>query len=454
MDDFDLIVIGGGSGGVRAARIAALHGAKVALCEKDRMGGTCVIRGCIPKKLFFYASQYKDILNNASYYGWGIKSISKKFISLIENKNKELKRLENIYNKNVKNAGVKIIYEEAIIESNKVIKVGKNKITAKNIIISTGGMPKKLNIVGNQYCINSDQIMELKKIPKLLTVVGSGYIAVEFAFIFSSLGSKVNLICRKNILRGFDKDLVYLVKESLISKGVNVYLNEQVKKVSLKKNIKEISLKNSNIRLNSNEILTAIGREPNTSKLNLEELGIKLTKKKAIKVNKDLMTNIKNIFAVGDVTDRINLTPVAIAEGQFLSDKLFGKSKVKNIDLSNVGTAVFSSPPISSIGPTENEAKKKYNKIEIYESKFTSLKYSIVNKKIPTYIKLIVNGINKRVIAAHMFGEEAPEIIQLIGVAIEAKATIHNFNNTMAIHPTVAEEFVTFKKPVRVTNRV
>ena len=454
MDNFDLIVIGGGSGGVRAARIAALHGAKVALCEKDRMGGTCVIRGCIPKKLFFYASQYKDILNNASYYGWSIKSISKKFISLIENKNKELRRLESIYNKNAKNAGVKIIYEEAFLERNKVIKVGKKKISAKNIIISTGGIPKKLNISGNQYCINSDQIMELKKIPKSLTVIGSGYIAIEFAFIFASLGSKVNLICRKNILRGFDKDLIDLVRESLITKGVTIYLNEEVRKVSLKKKLKEISLKNSNIKLNSNEILVAIGREPNISSLNLEELGIKLTKTKAIKVNKNLMTNIKNIYAVGDVTDRMNLTPVAIAEGQFLSEKLFGKSKVKNIDLSYVGPAVFSSPPISSIGPTEKEAKKKYKKIEIYESKFTSLKYSIVNKKIPTYIKLIVNGINKRVVAAHMFGEEGPEIIQLIGVAIEAKATIHNFNNTMAIHPTVAEEFVTFKKPNRVISRV
>ena len=200
--------------------------------------------------------------------------------------------------------------------------------------------------------------------------------------------------------------------------------------------------------------MVAIGREPNISSLNLEELGIKLTKTKAIKVNKNLMTNIKNIYAVGDVTDRMNLTPVAIAEGQFLSEKLFGKSKVKNIDLSYVGTAVFSSPPICSIGPTEKEAKKKYKKIEIYESKFTSLKYSIVNKKIPTYIKLIVNGINKRVVAAHMFGEEGPEIIQLIGVAIEAKATINNFDNTMAIHPTVAEEFVTFKKPKRIITRL
>ena len=327
------------------------------------MGGTCVIRGCIPKKLFFYASQYKDVFNNASYYGWSIKSISKKFISLIENKNKELRRLESIYDKNAKNAGVKIIYKEAFLERNKIIKVKKKKISAKNIIISTGGMPKKLNIIGHQHCINSDQIMELKKIPKSLTVVGSGYIAIEFAFIFASLGSKVNLICRKNILRGFDKDLIDLVKESLISKGVSVYLNEEVRKVSLKKKLKEISLKNSNIKLNSNEILVAIGREPNISRLNLEELGIKLKKTKAIKVNKNLMTNIKNIFAVGDVTDRMNLTPVAIAEGQFLSEKLFGKSKVKNIDL-NVGTAVFSSPPISSIGP-EKEAEKKYKKIEI-----------------------------------------------------------------------------------------
>ena len=296
--------------------------------------------------------------------------------------------------------------------------------------------------------------MELKKIPKLLTIVGSGYIAIEFAFIFSLLGSKVNLICRKNILRGFDSDLVKLVKESLAYRGVSIFLNTQIEKVSLSKKLKLISLQKSKAKLLANEVLVAIGRKANIESLNLEQVGVKLTNKYAIKVDNTLMTNKKNIFAVGDVTDRINLTPVAIAEGQFLSEKLFSNLKKKNVDLSNIGTAVFSSPPISSIGPNENEAKKIYKNIEVYESKFTSLKYSIVNKKIPTYIKLIVNGNNKRVVAAHMFGEEGPELIQLIGVAMQAKATIDDFKSTMAIHPTVVEEFVTFKKPNRKIKRV
>ena len=452
--EYDLVVLGGGSGGVRAARIAALHGAKVALCEKDRMGGTCVIRGCIPKKILFYSAQHQGIFDNSSAYGWTPKNITKNFSKLIKNKNQELKRLESLYDKNAKKAGVEIFYDEAHLETKNIIRVGNEKLFANKIIIATGGTPKGLSISGKDYCLNSDQIMELRKIPKQLAIIGSGYIAIEFASIFASLGSKVSLICRKDILRGFDADLISLIKDSLKSKGINIYLNKEVKKISLKKEIKKLFLKNSKQTLFANEILVAIGRVANTKNLNLDKLGVKQTKQEAIKVNKNLRTNINNIYAIGDVTDRVNLTPVAVAEGNFLSDKLFGKVKIKNVSLENIGTAVFSSPPISSIGPTEIDAKKLYKNIEVYESKFTSLKYSIVNKKIPTYIKILVNGNNKRIIAAHMFGEEAPEIIQILGVVIEAKATINNFNRTMAIHPTVAEEFVTFKGPSRKFRRV
>ena len=453
MNKFDLIVIGGGSGGVRAARIAALHGAKVALCEKDRMGGTCVIRGCIPKKIFFYSSQYNNTISNARYYGWNIKNFSKDFKKLIFNKNKELKRLESIYENNAKKAGVKIFYNEACLESKNVVRVGGAKLFTKKIILATGGTPKTLDIIGKEYCINSDQIMDLQKIPKKLSIIGSGYIAVEFAFIFASLGSKVDLICRKSILRGFDSHLVKLVKESLVSAGVNIFLNEQVKKISLYNSFKKVFLKNRKQVLLANEVLVAIGREANIKRLNLNKVGIKVNKKKAIMVDKNLKTNIRNVFAIGDVTDRINLTPVAIVEGHFLSNKLFGRINNKKISLDNIGTAVFSSPPISTIGPTEKEALKKFKNIDVYESQFTALKYSIVNKKIPTYIKLLVNSKNKRIIAAHMFGDEGPEIIQIIGVAMQAKVTINDFNNTMAIHPTVAEEFVTFKGPTRKISR-
>ena len=454
IQEFDLVVLGGGSGGVRAARIAAMHGAKVALCEKDRMGGTCVIRGCIPKKILFYSAQYKSILGNAGAYGWKIKGISKNYIQLIENKNLELKRLESIYTKNSKKAGVKIFYNEAVLKTPNIVNVGNKQLLTKKIIIATGGTPKDLDIEGKEYCINSDQVMELKKIPEHLSIIGSGYIAIEFAFIFAALGSKVTLICRKSLLRGFDDNLISLVKDSLVLNGVKIYFNEEVKKISLKKNIKKLILKSSNKTLYSNEVLVAIGRVANVKKLNLKNMGIKLTKQEAIKVDINLKTNLNNIFAIGDVTDRMNLTPVAIAEGQFLSDRLFGKLKLKRVSLKNIGTAVFSSPPISSIGPNEKEALKIYKNLDVYESKFTSLKYSIVNKKIPTYIKLLVNSNNKRIIAAHMFGEEAPEIIQVLAIAIQANATINHFNDTMAIHPTVAEEFVTFKAPSRKLKRV
>ena len=448
--NYDLLVIGGGSGGVRAARISANYGAKVALCEKDRMGGTCVIRGCIPKKLMYYSSQFTNHINRSSHYGWQLKLEGKKFHKLISNKNRELKRLEGIYTKNSLNAGVDIFYGKAAFENKNKIKINKNFIHAKNIIIAVGGEPKVLNVPGGELCINSDQIMQLKTIPKKLSIIGAGYIALEFAFIFSLLGSKVNLFCRNKILKGFDKDLVKYVEKSLSSFGVKIFYKEEVTKIETLNKRKRIKLMRSNDIITADEVLCAIGREPNTNDLKVKNIGLKINKNNAIEVNNKLETNIKNIFALGDVTDRVNLTPVAIAEGHALADKLYGNKNFKKLDLSYVGSAVFSTPPICSIGPSEEIAKKAFKHIQIYESVFYSLKYSIVKKKIPTYIKLIVNGDNNRIISAHMFGEEAPEIIQMISVCIKAKATMNNFKDTFAIHPTVAEEFVTFRHASRV----
>tara|TARA_B100000963_G_C22575217_1_gene648082 strand:- start:183 stop:1535 length:1353 start_codon:yes stop_codon:yes gene_type:complete len=444
---YDLIVIGGGSGGVRAARIAAQNGAKVALCEKSRMGGTCVIRGCIPKKLLFYAAQQKDFFKAAEDYGWESRNHKNNFPKLIKNKNNELNRLEKLYEKTLIKNRVKIYKGSAKFIDSETIKVSNNYLQAKKIIIAVGGKTKMLNIEGKEHCIGSDEIMDLQSIPKKLTILGGGYIAIEFAFIFASLGSKVSLISRSKILRKFDKHLVTLVEKKLKEKNVELYSKQNITKIQLKNKKKQVFLKNKK-KIEADEVLIAIGRTPNIDKLNLEYIGIKINSQKAIKVDKNLKTNIKNIYAIGDVTDRINLTPVAIAEGQALSLKLFG-NKNNKINLEYVGSAVFSQPPICSIGLSEEEAKKKYKKLKIYESTFTSLKYSIVKIKTPTYIKLIVNESNKRVIAGHMFGEEAPELIQMIGVAIDAKATIDNFINTMAIHPTTAEEFVTFSNYAR-----
>ena len=443
---FDLIVIGGGSGGVRTARIASLHGAKVAICEKDKMGGTCVIRGCIPKKLLFYSSQFQNIFSCSDSYGWYIRGIKYDFLRMVKNKNKEITRLEKIYEKNIKVSGATIFKGEASFINKKKIKINNDIISGDKIIIATGGTPLSLNVLGSHFAIDSDKIMQLSKLPKTLTIVGAGYIAIEFAFIFANLGTKVSLIVRKNILRGFDDNLVEEIKKNLIRKKVKIYFNNEVEEIKKYKNSFNIFLKNK--RIVSERILVAIGRKPNIKSLNLNKIGINLNNAGAINVNKNLQTNIKNIYAIGDVTDRFNLTPVAIAEGHALADKLFS-SKNKEVDLSHIGTAVFSSPPICSIGLTEFQAVKKFTNVDIYESNFNSLKYSIVKNKISTYIKLLVNSKNDRIIGAHMLGEEAPEIIQIIGVAINAKATFRNFMSTMAIHPTVAEEFVTFKEPTR-----
>ena len=443
---FDLIVIGGGSGGVRAARIASLHGAKVALCEKDRMGGTCVIRGCIPKKLLFYSSQFQNDFSYSESYGWSAKKIRYDFNKMIKNKNKEIKRLENIYELNIKNSGVTIFKGKATFVSKNQIKINGEIIKGDRIIIACGGIPVSLDIPGSNLMDDSDKIMNLKRFPKSLTIIGAGYIAIEFAFIFANLGTKVSLVVRKNILRGFDDSLVDGIRKNLISKKVKIFFDSQVEEIKKYKSNLKIHLKNK--KFVTEKVLVAIGRKPNIKNLNIGKIGINLNSSGAIKVNAKLQTNISNIYAIGDVTDRINLTPVAIAEGHSLADRLFS-SKKRDVDLSYVGSAVFSSPPICSIGLTEVEAYKRHKKVDVYESKFSSLKYSIVKNKNSTYIKLLVNNKNDRIIGAHMLGEEAPEIIQIIGVAINAKATFKNFVNTMAIHPTVAEEFVTFKEPIR-----
>ena len=390
INKFDLIVIGGGSGGVRAARIAALHGAKVALCEKDRMGGTCVIRGCIPKKLLFYSSQFNDFINISDAYGWNIKNTKYHLNKMIKNKNNELKRLEGIYEKNAIKAGVKIFKGFANFIDKNIVQINNKKIFGKNIIIAVGGIPQKLNIEGSNYAKDSNSIMQLKRLPKKMVIIGAGYIAIEFAFIFANLGVKIHLIVRKNILRGFDNDLVNQVKKNLENKNVNIYLNEEVKQIKKIKKKFIVQFKNSPRKILSDEVLTAIGRKPNIKKLGLDNIKLKYDKNDAIIVDKNLTTNIKNIYAIGDVTNRINLTPVAIAEGNALSDKIFSKIE-KKIDLTNIGTAVFSSPPICSVGLTETEAINKIGAIDIYESEFNSLKYSIVKKKVSTYIKLLVN---------------------------------------------------------------
>ncbi len=446
--NYDLLVIGAGSGGVRAARIASSHGANVAICEKDRLGGTCVIKGCIPKKLLVYGSQYKKLFKGSEKYGWSFNNLKHNWNKLIKNKNKELDRLEAIYEKLLLDADVDIYYGKAKFISKNSIEIEKKIITAKKVIIASGGYSKKLDVLGGELCIDSDDALELKKLPKKITIIGGGYIAIEFAFIFALLGSKVNILYRgKKILKNFDSDLTKMLEDAMGLVNINLITNVNIKKISLSKELYKVYF-NSSRSISSNKVLSAIGRVPATKGIGLEKIGVNTGKDHSIIVNQNLSTSKKNIYAIGDVTNRINLTPVAIAEGHALADNLYSKKR-KKIDLSNVGSAVFSTPALCSVGPTETEAVKVYKNVDIYESKFRPLKYTIINKTELIYVKLIVNRDNDRIIGAHMFGEEGPEVIQIIAVAIQAKATKTDFDNAMAIHPTVAEELVTLNNLTR-----
>ncbi len=442
MNNYDLIVIGAGSGGVRAARIEADRGAKVAICEKSRVGGTCVIRGCIPKKLLVYASNFKYAFQDAMDYGWNSNNIEHNWLKLLKAKNKELDRLEEIYNNLLVQSGVKVFEGHAEIISKNEVKINNRILSSKYIIIATGGYPKNLDFDKNNFSINSDEALNLKNLPKKIVIVGGGYIALEFACIYSLLGSKVTIIYRgEQVLRGFDDDLVKNLLESLKKINVDIKTNTNVLKIEKKLTSYEVTLSDDN-KINTNQVLSAIGRNPTTENMGIDRVGILLDKNNAIVVDEKFATNIKNIFAIGDVTNRVNLTPVAIAEGHTLSENLFGNNN-RIMDYNNVGTAVFSTPALCSIGPTEKEALKIYGKIDVYETKFKPLKYSITTRECYNYIKIIVQRPSSRILAAHMLGDEAPEIIQAIAIAITSKATKDDLDKTMAIHPTVAEDIVT-----------
>ena len=444
--DYDLFVIGAGSGGVRAARISASLGARVAVAEDRYLGGTCVNVGCVPKKLFVYASHFTEDFENAKSFGWNIDQTAFDWRQLIKNKNIEIERLNGVYKKLLDNAGVETVDGRATLVDSNTAQIEDKTITAEQILVATGGWPNIPDIPGKEYVIYSNEAFFLDSLPGKITIVGGGYIAVEFAGIFHGLGVDTTLLYRGPLfLRGFDHDLRTTLAEEMQKKGIKIKFNSNISQIE-KTDAQVIATLDDGKQLNAGKIMYATGRNPNSSNIGLEKVGVELNNKGAIIVDENYQTNIPSIYAIGDVTDRVNLTPVALAEGMVLAKRLFGNEE-NSVDYSDIPTCVFSQPNLGTVGLTEEHARKKYDDIEIYKSSFKPMKLSLSDSNEKTFMKLIIDTKSDRVIGVHMLGPDAGEIIQGIGIAMKAGATKKDFDSTIGIHPTAAEEFVTMREP-------
>lgn len=448
--DYQLFVIGGGSGGVRAARIAAGLGAHVAIVENFRYGGTCVIRGCVPKKLFVYASHFAEDFADAQGFGWTVPRANFSWPQLIEAKNREIARLSGMYEKNLIGSKVNVMHGEARLVDAHTVLVNGVPHTAEHILVATGGRPFVPDIPGVEHAITSNEVFDLPHMPKRVLIVGGGYIAVEFAGILNGLGAHVTLCYRgEQVLRGFDDDVRTHLFEEMVKKGITVLLQQDVVHID-KRNDASLSVAfnpTQNTPLVVDTVLYATGRVPNTQGLGLVEVGVALDPVGGVRVDAFGKTNVNSIHAVGDVTNRIALTPVAIREGAALANTLFGPSPV-SADLTTVPSAVFSQPPIGTVGLTEEEALSQHGEIDIYSSKFRNMRHTLSGRDERTLVKLIVDTASQRVLGAHMVGADAPEIIQGLAVAIRMGATKADFDATVALHPSAAEEFVTLRDKV------
>ena len=447
MHDFDLIVIGAGSGGVRASRISARHGARVAVIEESRPGGTCVIRGCVPKKLLMYGSAFSADAADAAGYGWRVTVDGHDWPALISAKDSELDRLEGIYRSLLGNAGVELIEGRGTVTGPHSVSVNGREITAGHILIATGGWPQIPDVPGlADHAITSNEALDLPDRPDSVLVYGAGYIAVEFASIFNGFGIETHLVYRGDLpLRGFDEDIRLQSAEALAGRGIILHPGCTLTEVTAAGDRRIAALCNGS-RLDVAQVMAATGRAPNTAGLGLEAAGVELGRGGEIIVNPDSRTSVASIYAVGDVTDRIALTPVAIAEGHALADSLFG-GRPRQVSHHNVPSAVFTQPPIGSVGMTEAQAAEAFDKITVFTSKFNAMKNTLSGRSEKTFMKLIVETATDKVVGAHMLGPDAGEIMQGIGVAVIAGATKADFDATIGIHPTAAEEFVTMRTP-------
>jgi len=451
--DFDLIVLGAGSGGVRAARIAAGHGARVAICEERRVGGTCVIRGCVPKKLLVYASHFSEDFEDAAGFGWQVPQGRFSWPDLIAAKDREIDRLNQVYLRLLDESGVTLFEEHGQFVDAQRIRVGDRVVSAANILIATGGHPWVPDIPGIEHAITSDEAFYLSRLPEKVLVVGGGYIACEFAGIFNGLGAQVRQVYRGDaVLRGFDEDVRRVVGREMTRKGVELLFEREVERIDPTADSPagrlRVSLSDGSV-LHADEVMYATGRVPNVRGLGIENSGVELHPHGWVLADEFSRTNVPHIYAVGDVTERINLTPVAIYEGHAFADTVFGGLE-RPVDHEFVPSAVFSQPPVGTVGFSQHDALAHFGDLDVYKSEFRPMKNTLSGRDEKALMKLIVARDTQKVVGLHVVGPDAPEIVQGFAVAVKSGLTKSQFDATIGIHPTAAEELVTLRKPERV----
>ncbi|UEM23606.1 glutathione-disulfide reductase [Skermanella mucosa] len=445
--DYDLFTIGAGSGGVAASRRAASHGARVAICEGSKVGGTCVIRGCVPKKLLMYGGQFRDAFEDAVGYGWDATVPDFDWSKLLEAKDREIDRLNRIYIGMLEKAGVTLIEGFGRLIDRHTVEVAGRRYTARTILIATGGHPVGPNLPGFEHAISSNEALDLKRLPSRMAIIGGGYIAVEFACIFNALGVDITMMIRSgDLLNGFDDDIRQALAVEMRKRGITIRTGVKLDRLEKLDNGYCVVARDGE-RMETELVFAATGRVPNTRSLGLEEVGIERDDKGGVKVDSWSRTNIDNIYAVGDVTNRVALTPVAIAEGRAFVETMYNDNPME-VDYSNIPTAVFSSPPIGTVGLSEAQARQICGEIDIYKSGFRPMKNTLSGRDERTLMKLVVDRRSDRVMGAHMLGPDAPEIVQGLAIAMNCGATKRQFDRTIGLHPSAAEEFVTMREKV------
>ncbi|WP_183200694.1 glutathione-disulfide reductase [Aureimonas pseudogalii] len=448
--DYDLFVIGGGSGGVRAARRTAALGKRVAIAEEYRYGGTCVIRGCVPKKLFVYASQFSDGFEDAAGYGWTVGERSFDWPTLIAAKDREIDRLEGIYRRNLERAGTEILESRAVIDGSHRVRLlaSDTVVTAERILIAAGGRANPFaTLPGAEHCITSNEAFHLERLPRSIVILGGGYIAVEFANIFCGLGVEVTLVYRgAEILQGFDDDIRAALHEAMTKRGIAIRCEDTITAVERSAEGRLRATLKSGDALDADQVMLAVGRMPNTLNLGCEKAGVELDEKGAVRVDDFSKTTSDHVWAIGDITNRVQLTPVAIHEAMCFVDTVFLDRPTKP-DHDTVPTAVFSHPEIGTAGLTEAEAAKRFGDLDIYKASFKPMKHTLTGRDETMMVKIVVDAASRRVLGTHILGPDAGELAQVLGICVKAGLTKEDFDRTMAVHPTAAEELVTMYEP-------
>ena len=442
--DYDLITIGAGSGGVRGTRLAGGYGARTAIIEEERVGGTCVLRGCVPKKLLVYGAHYAEHLEDAVNYGWSVDGASHDWAQMIDTKNVELDRLNGIYLRILTENNVEVVDGRGVVTDPHTVEVNGKSMTAGKILVAAGGWPSTPDISGIEHVISSNEALELRELPKRMVIVGGGYIAVEFAGIFAALGVEVTEVIRAEaILRGFDHDIRVNLTDEMQKRGIKVLSETVIRSIEKNGDVYTLRCAGNEI-IETDLVMYATGRTPNTAGLGLAEAGVELSGNGAVMVDEWNQSSVESIYAVGDVTDRIALTPVAIQEGRAFAETNFNDNPLK-VDYDDVPSAVFSTPPVGSVGLPEEAARARYGDIDVYVSRFKPLVHTLSGRDERSFMKLVVDAHSDRVLGAHMMGLDAPEIIQGVAIAIKCDATKAQFDATTGIHPSAAEEFVTMR---------